>query len=91
MGIVHIKLEHHLKVLWITIEEIPERYNEIPRDNTVGVFCTAGTRLTIVYVYLRSLGYENLRITPSSYEAITNLFLPGKLYKVISARKTGQE
>lgn len=84
---VQIKLEHHIKVLWIPIEEIPERYNEIPRNEAVGAFCTSGTRSTVVYVYLRSRGYENVRITPSGYEAITDLLMPGKLYKAISARK----
>lgn len=83
---VQIKLEHHIKVLWIPIDEIPSRYNEIPRDATVGVFCSAGTRSTIVYLYLRSLDYQNVRIAPSSYDAITNLLLPGKLFKVIHER-----
>ena len=85
---LQIRLEHHIRVLWIPTEEIPDRYNEIPRDKTVGVFCSAGTRSTIIYIYLRSLGYENVRIAPSSYDAITSLLLPGKLYKAIGARKT---
>jgi len=87
---LQIKLEHHIRVLWIPIDEIPARYNEIPRDATVGVFCSAGTRSTIVYLYLRSIGYENVRIAPSSYDAITNMLLPGKLLKVMSERKTAQ-
>jgi len=84
---LQIRLEHHIKVLWIPIDEIPDRYAEIPRDKTVGVFCSAGTRSTIVYAFLRSLGYENVRIAPSSYDGITNLLLPGKLYKAIGVRK----
>jgi rhodanese-related sulfurtransferase len=84
---VQIKLEHHIRVLWIPIDEVPARHDEIPRDRTVGVFCSAGTRSTVVYLYLRSIGYENVRIAPSSYDAITNLLLPGKLFKVISERK----
>ena len=87
---VQIKLEHHIRVLWIPIDGIPARYNEIPSDKIVGVFCSAGTRSTIVYLYLRSRGYENVRIAPSAYDAITNLLLPGKLYKVMSERKDAQ-
>ena len=87
---IHIKLEHHIKVLWIPIDEIPDRYHEIPRDKTVGVFCSAGTRSTIVYLYLRCLGYENVVIAPSNYDAITSVLLPGKLFKVISGRKAVQ-
>lgn len=84
---IDIKLQHHIRVLWIPIEEIPDRHDEIPRDVQVGVFCSAGTRSTIVYFYLRALGYENVRIAPSNYEALTSLLLPGKLHKVIAARK----
>ncbi|MBN1816718.1 MAG: rhodanese-like domain-containing protein [Sedimentisphaerales bacterium] len=80
---LQIRLEHHIKVLWIPIDEIPDRYAEIPRDKTVGVFCSAGTRSTIVYLYLRSLGYENVRIAPSNYDAINSQLMPGKLYKAI--------
>ncbi len=85
---IQIKLEHHIKVLWIPIDEIPARRHEIPHDVLVGVFCSAGTRSTIVYAYLRSLGYENARIALSNYEAITSLLLPGKLYKYISSHKS---
>jgi len=88
---LQIKLEHHIRVIWIPIDEIPSRYNEIPQDKTIGIFCSAGTRSTVGYLYLRSLGYENVRIAPSSYDAITNLLLPGKLHKTIAARKTEQE
>ncbi len=87
---IQIKLEHHIKVLWIPIDEIPSRYNEVPRDVPVGVFCSAGTRSTIVYLYLRSLGYQKVRIAPSSYDAITNLLLPGKLFKAIRERMNTQ-
>lgn len=80
---LQIRLEHHIRVLWIPIDEIPDRYAEIPRDQTVGIFCSAGTRSTIVYLYLRSLGYENVRIAPSNYDAITSQLMPGKLYKAI--------
>ena len=84
---IHIKLRHHIRVLWIPIEEIPDRHDEIPRDVPVGVFCSAGTRSTIAYFYLRALGYENVRIAPSNYEALTSLLLPGKLHKALAARK----
>ena len=87
---LQIRLEHHIKVLWIPIDELPDRYAEIPRDKTVGVFCTAGTRSAIVYAFLRSLGYENVRIALGNYEALTSLLLPGKLRKAIAMREAQQ-
>jgi len=83
---VQIKLEHHIKVLWIPIDEIPARYHEIPRDTTVGVFCSSGFRSPIAYVYLLALGYKNVRIALGSYDALFALILPGKLHKVIGTR-----
>jgi len=84
---IEIRLEHHIKVLWIPTDEIPVRFNEIPRDKTIGVFCSAGTRSTMVYLYLRSKGYDKVRIAPSTYDAITNLLLPGKLFKHLNNGK----
>ncbi len=83
---VQIRLENHISVLWIPIEDIPARCGEIPRDATVGLFCPAGVRSAIAYLYLRALGYEHVRIAPSSYDALTNLLLPGKLMKAIRER-----
>lgn len=87
---IQIRLEHHIRVMWIPIDEIPGRENEIPRDKIVGIFCSSGTRSTMVYLYLRSLGFENVRIAPSSYDAITNQLLPGKLHKLLSVSKAEQ-
>ncbi len=86
---LQITLKHHIRVLWIPIDEIPARHNEIPRDVLVGVFCSAGTRSSMVYMYLRSLGYENVRLLPGSYDPIISQVLPGVLYKTISSRNTG--
>jgi len=88
---LQLKLEHHLQVLWIPTHEIPDRLDEIPHDRVVGVFCTNGPRSAMVYLYLRSQGYEHVRIAPSNYEAITSLLLPGKLLKHLKARGAGEQ
>jgi rhodanese-related sulfurtransferase len=88
---IQIKLEHHIRVLWIPTCEIPDRYKEIPRDKTVGIFCSAGSRSNMVYLYLRSLGFENVRVATSNYDALTSLLLPGKLHKAIAMRKAEKE
>lgn len=89
---LQLRLEHHLRVLWIPTHEVPDRLDEIPRDRVVGVFCTNGPRSAMVYLYLRSHGYEQVRIAPSNYEAITSLLLPGKLLKHLKTRDAaGQE
>lgn len=83
---IQLKLEHHVKSLWIPIEELPDRYNEIPIDSVIGAFCTSGTRAAAAYLYLQTLGYKNARIIPGGYELITSQLLPGKLYKFIKSQ-----
>ena len=83
VGSVQLRLDQHLKVQTIPTDEIPDRIDEIPRDRTVGIFCSAGTRSAIVWAYLRSKGYKNVKVVPGGYEAVTSLILPGKLLKHI--------
>lgn len=84
---VDIRMDQLIDVLWIPINEIPRRLIEIPRDRTIGVFCSAGVRSTMVYFYLCSLGYDKVRIAPSHYDAITSMILPGKLYKALASKR----
>ena len=87
---LQLKLEHHIEVLHIPIDKIPDRIGEIPRDRTVGIFCSAGTRSAIVYAFLRAKGYENVRIIPGGYEAVASLVLPGQLLKHIEMKRSGK-
>jgi len=86
---VQFRLEHHIKVLHIPTHEIPDRYNEIPQDKMVGIFCSHGTRAAIVYAYLQSRGYENVRIILGGYDTVTSQLVPGKLLKQIRSGQTG--
>ncbi len=87
---LQLKLEYHIEVLHIPIDEIPDRIGEIPRDRMVGIFCSAGTRSAIVYAFLRAKGYENVRVVLGGYEAVASLVLPGKLLKHIEMKKAGE-
>ena len=82
-----LNLEPHIEVVHIPTNEIPDRINEIPHDRTLGIFCTAGTRAAIVYAYLRTKGYENVRIVLGGYQAITSFLLSGKILKQIKSKQ----
>jgi len=86
MESIQLKLGHHIEVLHIPADKIPDRINEIPRDKTIGIFCSAITRAAIVYAYLRSKGYKDARIALGGYETVTNQLLPGKLLKHIETK-----
>lgn len=79
-------LVHHMPVLHIPINEIPERISEIPHDKIVGVFCFSNVRSTMVYLYLRARGFDKVRIIEGSYAEFVEELKPGKLLKQLSQR-----
>jgi len=81
------KLIHHMPVLHIPIEEIPDRKGEIPENKHIGIFCSSGVRATIVYAYLRANGYGNVRILEGGYSGIMEEFKPGKLLKKMKNKR----
>ena len=80
-------LIHHMPVIHIPIDEIPDRLDEIPKDRCIGVFCSSGVRATIVYVYLKSKGYKDVLILEGGYNGIIEEIKPGKLLKNIKIKK----
>ncbi len=67
--------------LKIPFNEVPKRKNEVPRDKTVAVFCSAGTRSAIAYAYLASLGWENVVWLQGGYDELVAKLKPGKIRK----------
>ena len=84
---VDLRLEHQATLLQIPTEEIPDRFEEIPRDKLVGIFCSAGVRATMVYAYLRARGFEQVRIVPGGYGPVMETVMPGKLWKCLEAKQ----
>lgn len=85
---IAFRLVHHMPVLHIPIDRIPERISEIPHDKIVGVFCSSGVRSTMVYLYLRSMGFDNVRIIEGGYAELVEDLKPGKLLKHISHERS---
>ncbi|MRT92576.1 rhodanese-like domain-containing protein [Ancylomarina sp. 16SWW S1-10-2] len=81
---VKLSLSHHCPVIEIPTNEIPKRINEIPKDKTIGVFCSAGVRATIIFVYLKSKGYKDVKIILGGYPPLMAAVMPGKLYKKLN-------
>jgi len=84
---IAFRLVYHMPVLHIPIDRIPERMSEIPRDKVVGVFCSSGVRSTMVYLYLRSHGCDNVRIIEGGYAELVEDLKPGKLLKHITRER----
>ena len=65
--------------LHIPLNELPARLDEVPRDRLVATFCSGGDRAAIAYAYLRSQGYEQVRILKGGYSALMPALMPGSL------------
>ncbi|MBI9038300.1 MAG: rhodanese-like domain-containing protein [Bacteroidales bacterium] len=78
---VKLKLMHHIRVLEIPFHKLPSRLNELHKDKFIGVFCSSGVRSSIAFAYLKSCGYENVKIIEGGYNEFMDAILPGKLFK----------
>ncbi|QTA89066.1 rhodanese-like domain-containing protein [Desulfonema magnum] len=84
-GSLSVKMEYHsnIKSVNIPVNEIPDRFGEIPKEKFVAVFCPANVRSAIVYAYLLSKGFSDVRIMEGGYSALTEALKPGKVLKAI--------
>jgi rhodanese-related sulfurtransferase len=80
---IRLPLLHHCAVLEIPTDEVPLRINEVPKDKTVGIFCSAGVRAVIIFTYLKSKGYDNVKIITGGYPPLIAAIMPGKLHEKI--------
>ncbi len=80
---IMMELHHNIKSKNIPVNEIPDRIDEIPKEKFVAVFCPAGVRSAIIYAYLLSQGFPNVRILEGGYTALTEALKPGKVLKVL--------
>ena len=84
-GSLSIRMAYHSNVesINIPINEIPDKINEIPKEKFVGVFCPANIRSAIVYAYLLSKGFSDIRIVEGGYSALTEALKPGKVLNAV--------
>jgi len=69
--------------LHIPIDELPDRLAEVPRDKLVATFCSGTDRAGVAFAFLRSKGYDNVRILKGGYADLTAELLPGRLRKLL--------
>ena len=68
--------------LHIPVHELPDRWEEIPKDRLVAAFCSSTTRAVVAWVYLQMLGLDKVRILDAHYAELTAELKPGKVYKL---------
>lgn len=81
-----LPLANDITVLHIPTDEIPDRLGEIPTDQQIAIFCSAGIRAAIIYAYLRVKNYTQVRILVGGLEDLAKHAKPGSLWKRLQAR-----
>ncbi len=84
---INMKIHPNIESGNIPVNEIPDRINEIPKDKPVAIFCPANVRSAIVYAYLMSKGFSDIRIIEGGYSALTEALKPGKVLKATQRGK----
>lgn len=67
--------------LHIPINELPERWQEVPADQPVATFCSSVTRAVMAWAYLQLRGLDQARILDAGYEDLAAELKPGKVYR----------
>lgn len=60
----------------IPIAELPDRLDEIPKDTIIATFCASCIRAVMAFVYLKALGFENVKILPDKLPELAANFMP---------------
>jgi rhodanese-related sulfurtransferase len=71
----------------IPVSEVPDRLGDIPKDKPIGLFCSAGVRTCMVYVYLRAKGYTKVCIVEGGYAGLIEELKPGKAWARVARRQ----
>jgi len=81
---IKLQLKYHFPALEIPFRELPSRLNELPKDKFIGIFCSSGVRSAMALLYLKSQGFENVKMIDGGYTQFMEVLVPGKLYKYLN-------
>jgi len=81
---IKLNLKHHLPVIEMPFNEIPLNIGQLPKDKFIGIFCSSGVRSAITFAYLKSKGFENVKMIEGGYSQLMEAVMPGKIHKHIN-------
>ena len=61
--------------LHIPMNELPDRVGELPPDREILVFCRTTSRSGMVYAFLRTQGFDRVRLVEGGYVALVKLLV----------------
>lgn len=81
---IKLAFNHYMTVIEIPFDELPLHISQLPTDKFIGVFCSSGVRSAITFAYLKTKGFENVKMIEGGYPQLIDAIMPGKLYKHIN-------
>ena len=60
----------------IPLNELPDRYSELPKDKEIAIFCPGKIRAGLAYAFLRTKGYDNVKVLAAGLDDIAALERP---------------
>ncbi len=88
---IPLGLHSNIQFMHIPIDELPDRVDELPKEKNIVVFCPSNFRSTLAYAYLKMLGHQSVRILSGGYQGLTDILMPGKVYKYVAGHNQEQE
>ena len=79
----NLKFYPNVKCINIPVNEMPNRINELSEDKSIAIFCSGSVRASIVYSYLLSKNFSDIKIVVGGYSVLTDALKPGKIFKHI--------
>ncbi len=66
----------------IPLHELPARWQELPRERVIAVFCPGKVRASVAYAYLQSKGLANVRLLDARAGDLVETLNPGQVRKL---------
>ena len=64
-----------IEYLHLPMNELPDRLDELPADRDILIFCRTTNRSAMVYAFLRTQGFERVRLVEGGYVALVKLLV----------------
>ncbi len=73
--------------LTIPLNDLPNRWQEIPDDQLVAILCGSGQRATVAYTYLQTMGLSHVRILKGGVAMLVQQLSPGRINALLAQNR----
>lgn len=67
----------------IPLNELPDRFNELPRDKFIITFCVSGFRAAMGYAFLRTQGFYEIKALKGRLDELAGAITPERFYRLV--------